>query len=260
VNIEKTHVDKIWSRWLPGAMYPSEMVWLAENLIAHDIEVLIECGRQDGVSTLTMGELLTDNNVKIYSIDFDEDKGRLEKVKQSLQGLNVTCVSGDIHWHVPELIQKNRGRRIAVVQDGPKGWEGLSTLVASAFSDDVVLIAQHNLHKGHRSRAYFSSIAANAPFLESDDAAATAKHLRERELTDDHFRASNREVDHSSLGICSLSGSLKLAVMDNIHDADPLMGPWSAVQTAEAWKAGHFEHVSRLRKRQRYSWYRFKHR
>jgi hypothetical protein len=239
-------------------MYPSEMVWLAEQLIAHEVEVLIECGRQDGVSTRTLGELLREHGVAIFSIDFDEDQQRLARVKQALTGLNVTCVSGDIHRHVPQLLRQNSGRRIAVVQDGPKGWEGLSTLVAAAHCEDVVLIAQHNLHIGHRSRTYFRLMACNAPFLENDSAAALARELRVREMQDDAFRRSNREIDHSSLGICSLRSPLRAVVLDNVRDLDPQMGPWSALETARAWEAGRYDHVSRLRSKQQYSWYRFK--
>ena len=257
--MDRSYLETIWQRWLPGAMYPSEMVWLAEQLIAHEVEVLIECGRQDAVSTRTLGELLSEHRTAIFSIDFDEDQQRLARVKQALSGLNVTCVSGDIHSHVPQLLQQNRRRRIAVVQDGPKGWEGLSTLVAAAIHcEDVVLIAQHNLHIGHRSRTYFRLMACNAPFLEYDAAAVLPRELRERELQDTTFRRSNREVDHSSLGICSVRPSLRAAVLDNARDLDPQMGPWSALGTARAWAAGTYGHVSKLRSRQRYSWYRFK--
>jgi len=258
MNIDSDFIEGIWQRWLPGAMYPSEMIWFADQVIAHQVDVLIECGRQDGVSTKTLGELLAAQKTAIFSIDFDEDRQRLERVKQSLQGLNVTCVSGDIHSQVPRLLEQNKGRRIAVLQDGPKGWEGLSTLISAAHNEDVVLIAQHNLHKSHQSRTYFQLIVCNPPFVEHEKNAVLANELRRRELLDSAFAKSNREVDHSSLGICSLEKELRSLVLENIRYADALMGPWSAVRTAEAWAAGKIEHVSRLRRRQRFSWYRFK--
>jgi hypothetical protein len=240
-------------------MYPSEMIWLSEYVASHGVDVLIECGRQDGVSTRTLGELLG-KDTTILSIDFDEDRARLESVKESLRGLNIVCVSGDIHQRVPELLRQYAGRRIAVVQDGPKGWEGLSTLVAAAHSKDVVLIAQHNLHKGHRSRAYFQLLASNPAFLEYDATAVLAQRIRAREQTDDGFVRSNREVDHSSLGICSLKGNLRQAVLENAHELDGVMGPWSALATERAWNAGRFSRVTKLRSRQHFSWYRFKRR
>lgn len=258
MKLDENYIAAMKSRWLPGAMYPSEVAWLTDQLVAHRVEVLIECGRQDGVSTKALGELLAPHGIAISSIDFDEDAERLAKVKKSLSGLNVVCVSGDIHWHVPQLLNQNRGRRIAVVQDGPKGWEGLSTLVASAFCEDVVLIAQHNLHVGHKSRSYFSLMSCNPPFLEYDVTASFANKLRTAEHADEAFQESNRPRDHSSLGICSMFGPLRPAVLENIRELDMLMGPWSAMRTAERWKAGDFEHVSKLRKKQARSWYRFK--
>lgn len=258
MNISKEYIDAMRAGWLPGAMYPSEMVWLAEQIISHQVEILIECGRQDGVSTKFLGNMLAGHGVYIYSIDFDENKERLEKVKLLLDGLPVTCVSGDIHWNVPQLLKKCSGKRIAVVQDGPKGWEGLSTLLASALNSDVVMIAQHNLHKNHKSRAFFSLLACNPPFLENDDRATLANQLRLSECQDAAFEESNRPRDHSSLGICSLDGALRSAVLCNIDELDHMMGPWSAVNTAEQWSAGNYGHVSKLRKRQSVSWYRFK--
>lgn len=258
MNLDKDYLSQMKSRWLPGAMYPSEVIWLTGQLIAHRVEVIIECGRQDGVSTRYLGELLAANGVSIFSIDFDEDAARLARVKQSLSGLNVVCVSGDIHWHVPQLLKQNLGRRIAVVQDGPKGWEGLSTLVATAFCDDVVILAQHNLQVGHRSRAYFGLMACNPPFLEYDAQATMARELRLEEQREPNFQESNRPRDHSSLGICSLDSPLRSAVLENIRALDPMMGPWSVLKTVQQWKVGDFNHVSGIRQRQRYSWYRFK--
>lgn len=258
MNCDKDYVSQMKSRWLPGAMYPSEVIWLTSQLVVQRVEVVIECGRQDGVSTRYLGELLAAHGVSIFSIDFDDDAARLESVKQSLSGLNVVCVSGDIHWHVPQLLNQNRGRRVAVIQDGPKGWEGLSTLAAAAFCDDVVMLAQHNLQVGHRSRTYFGLMACNPPFLEYDAQATMAHELRSEEQREPRFEESNRPRDHSSLGICSLDSPLRPAVLENIRALDSMMGPWSALKTVQRWKVGDFDHVSRLRRHQRYSWYRFK--
>jgi hypothetical protein len=258
MTLEPVFVEEMHQNWLPGAMYPSEILWLYDQIVLHRVEVLIECGRQDGVSTRGLGTMLAPHGVKIFSIDFDEDGERLAKVKQSLVGLDVECVSGDIHRHVPLLVEQNRGKRIAVVQDGPKGWEGLSTLLACVFNEDVVLVAQHNLHVGHRSRAFFSLLACNPPFLEYDPQAVLAQATRQHELGDARYAGSNREVDHSSLGICSLEGPLREAVKVNLGEIDKLMGPWSAFKTEAAWRTRNFDHVSILRKSLPRRLYRFK--
>lgn len=253
-------LDALRRDWRPGAMYPSEIMWLYDQIVAHGLEVLIECGRQDGVSTRALGNLLRSHNVELISIDFDEDQQRLAKVRQSLAGLNVRCVSGDIHSQVPALLRANAGKRIGVLQDGPKGWEGLSTLLACAFNQDVALLAQHNLHVGHRSRTFFNLIVCNPPFLEYDPYAAEPQRERAAEIGDARYRESNRDVGHSSLGICSLNGALRPAVLENVTALDHSMGPWSSIRTRMSWEAGDFEHVAKLRRRQSHSWYRFKRR
>ena len=43
---------------------------------------------------------------------------------------DAELVSGDIHIEVPRILRRCGGKRVAVLQDGPKGWEGLATLLA----------------------------------------------------------------------------------------------------------------------------------
>lgn len=258
MNVAPSAIEEMRNSWRPGAMFPSEIMWLYEHIISHRVQVVLECGRQDGVSTRALGALLFNCDVDIVSIDFDENKQLYNQVKASLAGLRVECVSGDIHLEVPRLLQQFSGRRIAVVQDGPKGWEGLSTLLACAFNPDVVLLAQHNLHVGHKSRSFFGFLTCNPCFLEYDPHAKSVNELRQAEQSDPRFLAGNRQVDHSSLGICSLQGVLRDGVLENLREAGRLMGPWSAHQTSLAWNRGDYGHVSRLRRHQPFSWYRFK--
>lgn len=252
-------VDEVFDRWLPGAMFPSELFWLVERVRAAGIDTLIECGRQDGVSTWTLAQLLPGTD--ILSIDFDDDRERFERVRRDLEGLRVTCVSGDIHARVPQLLRASESRAVAVVQDGPKGWEGMGTLIAAGFDPKVRLIAQHNLHLGHRSRTAFQMYAMAPCFLEdAQPGDEFYSELRRREMSELPEKAPNRAIDHTSLGLMDVDGTQR----DHLIRAASLLRrvttPWDPIRIAKMWAAGDDDHVSRVRKRARYTRTRFQRR
>jgi hypothetical protein len=254
---DRKYFEERIQEWLPGAMFPSEVWWLYKNILRAKPDILIECGRQDGYSTRLLAYLLAEHEIPIYSIDFDADKAHLAKVKATLDEYKVECVSGDIHVKVPELLETHRGKKIAIVQDGPKGWEGLSTLMAAVLGHDVVLCAQHNLHIGHISRKYFQLISNGPTFLEFSDH-EDIQALRELEQTSLQGKNSNRELDHSSLGVFEISDGIRPLVRENIASLEEFLGVWSAVKTLSGWQGGNYNHVSNIRKIQKFSLYRFK--
>ena len=255
-------IDETFDRWLPGAMFPSELVFLAQSVHASGADLVIECGRQDGVSTWTLASMFAGTHVEIQSIDFDEDPERLAQAKARLIGLNATCVSGDIHVVVPELLdamgaRSGAGRRVAVVQDGPKGWEGLATLLSAAHDEAVVMIAQHNLHRGHRSRRAFEQLSSRPCFLEraapGDERLA---RLREREM--DAAWTPNRPVDHTSLGVIELDPAGRSYLMRVLPGLRRAMGPWHPDRVLEHWRSGDLDYCSRVRRRSRWTLERFR--
>lgn len=254
-------VDEIFERWLPGAMFPSELVWLERVVRRSGAEVVIECGRQDGISTWTLASRLAGTGVHIESIDFDDDADRLARARALLDGLDANCVSGDIHAEVPRLLDVHRDRRVAVVQDGPKGWEGLATLLAAAHRPQVCLVAQHNLQLGHRSRTAFGLLALRPAFLEvaaPDDEELGI--LRDRERDELAQRAPNRPVDHTSLGVIELDPPARDHLVAGVELLRRTMTPWDPVAVLRHWDAGDFGYVGRLRARQRYTHARLKRR
>jgi len=250
--------ERMLEEWLPGAMFPSEIWWLVQAIKETNPDVVIECGRQDGYSTRLLAELLKDTDIKIYSIDFDEDKARLERIKGDLSSFNVECVSGDIHVRVPEILSANHGARIAVVQDGPKGWEGMATLLASVYSSDVVLLAQHNLHIGHESRDMFDCLSPSVAFYEFSDECRSLHDFRKLEVDRLAGVSSNRAIDHSSLGVMRLGENSRALLRKRIEDNEGKFGVWNPIKVADAWKVKDFDYVSRLRAGMRFSMYRFK--
>jgi hypothetical protein len=254
-------VDDVFERWLPGAMFPSELVWLERAIRRTGVDVVIECGRQDGVSTWTLASALQGSGVHIESIDFDDDAARLARARQLLEGLDATCVSGDIHAEVPRLLDVHRNRRVAVVQDGPKGWEGMATLLAAAHRPQVHLVAQHNLHLGHVSRTAFEMVALRPAFQEV--AAAGDEELaglRAREVEELARRAPNRPIDHTSLGVIELDPPARAHLEAAVRVLRRRMAPWDPITFLRHWDAGDLGHGSKVRARQRYTPARFKRR
>ena len=262
LRLEEALLDEVFQSWLPGAMFPSELVFLARSIHAAQADLVIECGRQDGVSTWTLATVLAGSDVEIQSIDFDDDPARLARTQDRLVGLDARCVSGDIHVVVPELLTaagaaSNQNRRIAVIQDGPKGWEGLATLLAAAHDDAVVMIAQHNLHLGHRSRDAFEQLADRPCFLET--AAPTDLQLaalRQREMA--ATWAPNRPVDHTSLGVIQLDTPGRAHLLEALPRFRRSMGPWHPDRVLRHWREGDLGYCSRVRARSRWTVERFR--
>lgn len=246
--------DELFARWLPGAMFPTEVLWLERAVRRAAVDLVIECGRQDGVSTWVLGTLLRGSGTEILSIDFDDDAGRLAKTRQLLADLPVTCVSGDIHVQVPTLLRERRGRRIAVVQDGPKGWEGLATLLAAAHEPDVVLIAQHNLQRGHVTRTVFEMLSLDPCFPETALAGDTEfERLRAREVDELARRTPNRPLDHTSLGVIELDDERRRHLVAAIDVIGRRFAPWDPRRVRAHWDRGDLAYCSRLRSRARFT-------
>ena len=248
--------NKVLADWVDGAMLPSELMFLEKELLSSGCNLIIECGRQDAYSTVLLGEFAKLHSLNVLSIDFDDNQELLNRANLKLEGLPVKCISGDIHAWVPKLIKENKNKRIAVIQDGPKGWEGLSTLLASSFFENVVLLAQHNLHVGHKSRDYFSSLpGGDKAFLESrkDE---ELEEFRKIELELFRDRKTLRNVDITSLGIIKLTEE-RDKVINRILMEKGFPKYWSPKKTFENWQKNNYEYVGKLRKNLRFSLARF---
>lgn len=244
-------------RWLPGAMFPSELLWLAGELVRSQADVVIECGRQDGISTWALGTALRGTGARVLSVDFDLDAARRRTVEALVADLPVTCISGDVHREVPRLLGQLSGR-VAVVQDGPKGWEGLATTLAAGLDPKVVVVAQHNLHVGHRSRTAFQMVASDACFLETASTDEAVLELRAQEQAVLVQRAPNRPVDHSSLGLIHLDDGSREHLRASLGMLRLHTWPWDPLVVRRHWDEGDLDHVPRLRDRARLSPARWK--
>ncbi len=244
--------------WLPGAMYPSEIAWFIDNFERSGCDVLIECGRQDAVSTEVLAAFFHGSGTKLISIDFDENPVRARRARERVQGYDVELVSGDIHLEVPRILRRCEGRKVAVLQDGPKGWEGLATLLAAAISDEVVMIAQHNLHHGHVTRAVFQMLSLHPSFLEHTEAYDRYRPLIAAEREALRAKNPNRPMDHTSLGVMLTDPAQKRYIEDSFRLLKAVYGPWNPARVVSAWTRDDFGYVERVRKRSRFTPARFK--
>src|SRR5262245_2985023 len=131
------HCREFIESWRPASMFPSEMAWLIENVERAGCDLLVECGRHEGVSTEVLASYFWGSGTSLISIDFEEDRRRARRARERLRQYDVELVSGDVHVEVPRILKRSPGKKIGVLQDAAKGWEGLTTLLAAAVSKNV---------------------------------------------------------------------------------------------------------------------------
>lgn len=228
-------------QWLPGAMYPAELKWLKTAILREDVDLLIECGRQDGASARWYHENLP--GVDVYSIDLDDRPEILENSKRNLAGTSVKAITGDVFVEVPLIVRNNPTKRIAIVEDAVKGWPGLGLLLSCAFYENVVILAQHNNHVGHRTRALWLKLTEGRAFLESSENSETASSLR-KWVSSNNAESStfNRESDHSSLAIIGLDKTGRIKLVDAILRLNKTFGHWNPIKLRSVHSGG----ISRL--------------
>ena len=244
--------------WHPGAIYPSEIAWFIDNFERSGCDVLIECGRDDGVSTEVLAAFFQGSGTTLISVDFDPDPVRARRARERVRGYDAELVTGDIHIEVPRILRRCAGRKIAVLQDGPKGWEGLVTLLAAAVSDDVGLIAQHNLHQGHVTRAVFQMLSLRPSFVEHAEGHERFEPLIAAEREALRAKNPNRPLDHTSLGVMLTDTIQKRFIEESFQLLKRVYGPWNPERVVSAWKHEDFGYVGRLLARSRFTLARFK--
>jgi hypothetical protein len=236
---------------LPGAMYPAELEWLKIAIENEKVDLLIECGRQDGASSRWYHENLI--GLEVYSIDLDDRPDVLENSTKNLAGTNVKAVTGDVFVEVPLIVRRNPSRRIGIIEDAVKGWPGLALLLSCVFYENVVLIAQHNNHVGHKTRDFWLNLTKNKAFLESSDNYDISKSLEKwiGSLNDQEIKP-NRETDHSSLAVMGLDTGRRALVIDKVLNSIDQFGLWNPIKLRAAHCDGMMELVKKHFKDERF--------
>lgn len=133
--------------WCEGAILPCEMAFFLAACDVLSVKAVIESGRQDGYSTEIFGHWARARGAEITSIDLEEDEPRAQRCRARLAGLPLNLVKGNAFVEVGRAVERMRGRRTAVLIDGPKGFAAMS-LMAATLENHVELLALHNIAEG----------------------------------------------------------------------------------------------------------------
>ncbi len=136
--------DGLVERWVDGAIFPCELAFFLAACRLHQVEAIIESGRQDGYSTEILGRFGQRHHVDVYSIDMEIDPIRAEQCRNRLQNLPLQLLKGNAYDLLGRKVDALVGRRTALLIDGPKSWSALS-MIAAAAKPNVEVCALHNL-------------------------------------------------------------------------------------------------------------------
>ncbi|MBN2289124.1 MAG: hypothetical protein JXQ83_07310 [Candidatus Glassbacteria bacterium] len=151
----------------------SEMLIVCALCEALGIEVIIESGRCRGQSTYLLAKYFADSDVKIESIEINRDQNALY-CEQRLHPFSekVNLLYGDCRTLLPGLLKKHRGRKLAILFDGPKGEPALEIFhqsVRSRNGNSVVAGFFHDTKKGVPFRSLYESGYKRAFFSDDED-------------------------------------------------------------------------------------------
>lgn len=118
-------------------MFYSEVFFFLQACAAHRVELIVESGVKNGMSTRLIASAWPGQMISI-----DKDSGALEPVE------GVDFIHGDSREVIPLVLAESRGRRVAVLIDGPKGAAAVALKDAIWLEPEVRLVAIHDLPLG----------------------------------------------------------------------------------------------------------------
>jgi hypothetical protein len=170
-------------QWIEGAIFPSEMAFFLASCAVENVSMVVESGRQDGYSTEILGDWASRRGGQVVSIDLEQDAARALACRRRLARWPIELIKGSAYEEFGRWAKRRSDRRVAFLADGPKGWPAIS-MMAAATSEQVQIVALHNLIVGGAEREFFEGLGGKAAFYED----AIIKpgplwmSLREREL------------------------------------------------------------------------------
>ena len=133
----------------PRGILNSELPLIVAACRTAKIDVLVESGRARGQSTDVLSRYLAGaGGLELYSLERkrDADAEYCEKRLAGRKGLHL--LYGDANFELPKLVRSLRGKRIAVLIDGPKGRAAVELMAECvAASNDVVLGFIHDMYR-----------------------------------------------------------------------------------------------------------------
>lgn len=206
--------------WVEGAIFPREMVFFLACCQEAGVERIIESGRQDGYSTKILAEYAHRQGIQVYSIDHELDAVRAEKCRERLALYPaLKLLKGDATDLLGRVVRAEPASPCAVICDGPKSFRALSLLFASAGQKSVKLFALHNLAQGSEERLFLET-QVHGPIFYEDFGQISAGYWEKLMASEVRFcsdEGANRSLVHSTLGVVSLSNSLRRSMGYQFH-------------------------------------------
>ena len=205
-------LDSGWvEQWVEGAIFPCEMVYFLARVESEGVRMIIESGRQDGYSTMILGEFARRSNVRVVSIDYEEDQVRGQRCRECLVSYPVELLVGDAFSLMGRTLRGNFDRSVALLVDGPKGWSATALVLAAAAYPNVTLMALHNLHPDSAETQALTNAIDHDVFYETHLTASESPwaRLRKHERTYLALDEVARSLEKSSLGIFLISDAIR---------------------------------------------------
>lgn len=188
-------------QWVEGAIFPCEMVYFLAMAEIEGIKTIMESGRQDGYSTIILGEFARRTGVRVISIDYEEDADRGRQCRERLAPYPVETLVGDAFTLVGETLNGVLEEPMALLVDGPKSWSATALLHAAVANRKVKLIALHQHRDAAPTRALLDRIGPKAfyeDFLTVSDGPWAELRAREKAAL---AQKTTRSLNQSSLAI-----------------------------------------------------------
>lgn len=198
------------SRWMEGAIFPSEMAFFLASCEVAGVARVIESGRQDGYSTAILADWAAGDGREVVSIDLEVEPDRALACRERLRGKPVELVKGSAYDRFGRISLAAPHTPTAFLVDGPKGWPALS-MMSAALTPGCRLVAIHNLAEGLEPRELFLCLGGAAAFHEGAlaNGGPQWRSLLERERETLAAQGAARDLECSSLGILHLDGAVR---------------------------------------------------
>lgn len=122
---------------LPKAIFPSEIYLFAREVVANEIDHIIESGIGYGGSTSYLDRLFPD--LMITSID----RGSVEDTQ--IKHPRIEFIKGDGRFEIMRSVIRSSSKRIGILIDGPKGYQAIMLAQRLLRNSKVKIVAIHDL-------------------------------------------------------------------------------------------------------------------
>lgn len=205
-------------QWVEGAIFPCEMVYFLAMAEIEDSRTILESGRQDGYSTIILGEFARRTGIRVVSIDYEEEAERGQRCRERLASYPVEALVGDAFSLIGRILAESATDSVAILVDGPKGWSANALALSSAGYSNVRLLALHNQHLASPETRALLDVFHPRAFYEDAlvETEGPWRQLREQEKA--HLeRNAVRPLDRSSLAAFIVSDASRHRIRNTLR-------------------------------------------